>query len=67
MDICPYSGIPWNCELCPEDECPLYFCKITNKFCYLKYQCDENLMKARNCYKGLKQQDLFENQENHNQ
>ena len=59
MIICPYSGIPWNCELCPEDECPLYFCKKLNKECSMKPQCDEDLMKVKGCFEKLKQETLF--------
>lgn len=59
MNVCPYSDIPWNCELCPEDECTLYFCKKMNKECSLKPQCDINLMKAKGCFINQKQQELF--------
>ena len=62
MNVCPYSGIPWNCELCPLDECPTYFCNKLNKWCNMKDQCDENLMKAKGCFEKLKQQDLIPNQ-----
>lgn len=27
FDICYYSGLPYTCELCPEDEAPCYYHK----------------------------------------
>ena len=34
-DVCMYSGLPYTCSLCPENEAPCYF--MLHKKGFLKY------------------------------
>lgn len=64
--ICPYSGLPYWCEYCPEDAAPCSYnnsyCEKLKKWCICKPECDPDKMKKLGCYESLKQQNLFENQ-----
>ena len=62
-----------NCsfDMCADsNECYItYWCSKLNKHCITRKYCIENpkVPKMLGCYNKLKQQNLFENQENHNQ
>lgn len=42
------------------------FCNKKHDICICKNICCSDIMKAEGCYKYLKEQNLFENQDNHN-
>lgn len=42
------------------------YCSKKHDICICKNICNSDIMKINNCYKNLKQLDLFENLNNHN-
>ena len=64
FDTCIYSGLPYTCNFCPdneENEAPCNWCSKQNKYCVHKCECNPELMKIMKCYDKLKKQSLFEN------